>query len=68
MMTGAILILAHTMLYAVYLLGDWSKHHDKDWVQWYSWAIGGVGAAFLVWGFAIDLSAARWRRRRRGDT
>ena len=69
MMTGAILVLAHTMLYAVYVLGDMSTQDDKDWIQWYSWVLAGIGVAFLLWGFVIDLSAARWRRHRhRGDT
>ena len=68
MMTGAILVLAHTMLYAVYVLGDMSENGDKDWVQWYSRVLAGIGVAFLIWGFIIDLSAAHTRRKRhRGD-
>ena len=51
-----------------YLIEDMKLDEDKDWLQWYSWVLAGLGAAFLVWGFFLDLSATQWRRqRRKGD-
>ncbi len=60
MMTGALLILAHTILLAVYKIGDM-----KPWFEWYAIALGVIGFAFLVWGFVMDLKVELWRSRRR---
>jgi drug/metabolite transporter (DMT)-like permease len=72
MMTGAILILAHAMLYSVYSLSRsfGENPRDMEWLQWYSWAMAGLGGLFLLWGFVRDLRASQWRRdhkRARGD-
>lgn len=64
MMTGAILILAHAILYGVYQLttrGD----GDLDWVQWYSWCLAGIGAAFVIWGFIRDIEVTMQRAHRK---
>ena len=67
MMTGAILILAHSLLYAVYILGDMSE--NQPWLKWYSFALAGIGGIFMLWGLVKDLSAGSWKRRRhKGDT
>lgn len=71
MMTGAILVLAHAMLYTVYQLGHvWSPDKaDLEWLQWYSWSLAGLGGVFLLWGLARDIAAtmARKSRFRHGD-
>ena len=72
MMTGAILILASVILFAVYKISDL-----KPIIEWYAIAMGGIGWAFLIWGFVKDLRAAHFhwkherqsmRRKRKGDT
>lgn len=68
MMTGAILILAASLLMCVYQLRNDSP--ELSWMKWYSIILTGVGAAFMVWGLWLDLSVRRWRdhRRHKGDT
>lgn len=67
MMTGAILVLAHAILYGVYQLTTMGSvdNGDRDWIQWYSWCLAGVGAAFLVWGFVRDIEVTVERARRK---
>jgi hypothetical protein len=64
MMTGAILILAHAILYGVYQLTT-HNNGDLDWIQWYSWCLAGLGAAFVIWGFIWDIEISIERSRRR---
>jgi ABC-type nickel/cobalt efflux system permease component RcnA len=69
MMTGAILVLAHSMLYAVYKFTG-TNDDPQTWLMWYSFALAALGGAFMVWGFVRDIGAERWRRhhRHKGDT
>jgi hypothetical protein len=64
MMTGAILVLAHAILYGVYQLTT-HDNGDLDWIQWYSWCLAGIGTAFLIWGFVRDIEVTIGRARRR---
>ena len=71
MMTGAILILAGTMLLSVFELRDKTADPDpRKWFWAYSLILSGIGWFFMFWGVWRDLSAARWRRhqRHKGDT
>jgi protein-S-isoprenylcysteine O-methyltransferase Ste14 len=67
MMTGAILVLAHAILYGVYLLTTMGAvdNGDRDWIQWYSWWLAGIGLAFLIWGFVRDIEVTVERARRK---
>ncbi len=72
MMTGAILVLASVILFAVYKISDL-----KPMFEWYAIGMGIIGWAFLIWGLVKDLRAAHFhwkheresaRHRRKGDS
>ena len=78
MMTGALLILAGSLLMATieYLqksaefLNTTSDPVSKKWLWIYALVLSGIGWFFMFWGVWRDLSAARWRKhhRHKGDT
>lgn len=69
MMTGAILILASAVLIFLCGFGDLENMKVPRWMQYYAYATGIIGWAFMLWGLFKDLSAASWKRRRhKGDT
>ena len=53
MMTGSILILASVLLFGVYKITDLRPMYE-----WYAFGMGGIGWAFLAWGFWKDIQAA----------
>lgn len=73
MMTGAILILAGVVLLAVHgyvnAIEVAGVAKLPDWWKYYAYGIGIIGWAFMVWGLARDLRAARYqgRPRHKGD-
>ncbi|MCD4824607.1 MAG: hypothetical protein K8S55_08370 [Phycisphaerae bacterium] len=69
MMTGAILILASSILLFMYTFLDKSLK-VAVWVEWYGYITSFIGWAFIGWGIYKDILASRYRKHHRikGDT
>ena len=73
MMTGALLILASSMMLAGYEISRPMEvgAAGPEWMRLYGIGLAVVGWVFMLWGFWHDLEAERWRRRRhqrKGDS
>jgi protein-S-isoprenylcysteine O-methyltransferase Ste14 len=70
MMTGALLILASAGLFHLCYFAGTTITHLPQWMEYYAYALTGIGWAFLIWGLIKDLTAelTTYRKRRpRGD-
>lgn len=63
MMTGAILILAGSLLLCTYQITE----PRVNWLEWYSFGLTFLGIAFLGWGFMRDVSISYRRKQRASD-
>jgi hypothetical protein len=66
LMTGAILILASVILISLFtFMTGFEEDVIKPctWMQYYAYAIGVIGWAFMLWGLVRDFRAARYHRR-----